>query len=51
MLGEFGEVTITVWPDWVTTIPTAEGRATLTIAEPAAPSASPVAGSADAGVP
>ncbi|HEX5589996.1 MAG TPA: baseplate J/gp47 family protein [Candidatus Limnocylindrales bacterium] len=34
VLGEYGEVTITVWPDWVTTIPENEGRATLTIVEP-----------------
>ena len=41
VLGEFGEVEITVWPDWVTTIPTAGGRATLTIRGPLEPSASP----------
>jgi hypothetical protein len=35
VLGAYGDVRITVWPDWVTTIPTAGGRATLTI-EPAA---------------
>lgn len=46
VLGGFGEVTITVWPDWVTTIPTAQGRATLTIAEPAIPSTSPAVGDA-----
>ena len=31
VLKAYGDVTITVWPDWVTTIPTLEGRATLTI--------------------
>jgi hypothetical protein len=41
VLRAFGEIEITVWPDWVTTIPTSPGRATLTIAEPAAPSGSP----------
>ena len=40
VLQAYGQVTITVWPDWVTTIPTLEGRATLTIGTPAGPSAS-----------
>ena len=41
VLQAYGDVTITVWPDWVTTIPTLEGRATLTIKGPSDPSASP----------
>jgi hypothetical protein len=41
VLQAYGRVTITVWPDWVTTIPSLEGRATLTIGTPAGPSASP----------
>ncbi|MEW5989760.1 MAG: baseplate J/gp47 family protein [Chloroflexota bacterium] len=41
VLQAYGDVTITVWPDWVTTIPSLEGRATLTIGEPSLPSASP----------
>jgi hypothetical protein len=40
VLQAYGQVTITVWPDWVTTIPSLEGRATLTIGTPAGPSAS-----------
>jgi hypothetical protein len=40
ILQAYGDVAITVWPDWVTTIPTIEGRATLTIGEPASPSGS-----------
>lgn len=40
VLQAYGRVTITVWPDWVTTIPSLEGRATLTIGTPAGPSAS-----------
>ncbi|HEX4898726.1 MAG TPA: baseplate J/gp47 family protein [Candidatus Limnocylindrales bacterium] len=43
ILKAYGDVTITVWPDWVTTIPTLEGRATLTI--DAAADASPSPGS------
>jgi hypothetical protein len=31
VLAEAGTATIDVWPDWVTTIPTLEGRVTLTI--------------------
>ncbi|MES2209003.1 MAG: baseplate J/gp47 family protein [Chloroflexota bacterium] len=42
VLGAFGAVTITVWPDWVTTIPWSDSRVTLTIG---APSASPPASS------
>ncbi|TAK02756.1 MAG: hypothetical protein EPO36_01165 [Chloroflexota bacterium] len=48
VLQAYGQVTISVWPDWVTTIPTLEGRATLTIGEPASPS--PSTGAADARV-
>ncbi|MBI2776197.1 MAG: baseplate J/gp47 family protein [Chloroflexi bacterium] len=40
VLGAYGAVRITVWPDWVTAIPTREDRATLTI-EAASPEASP----------
>jgi hypothetical protein len=47
VLQAYGQVTITVWPDWVTTIPTLEGRATLTIGEPTSPS--PSTGAAAAG--
>jgi len=48
ILAEYGEATITVWPDWVTTIPTADGRTTLTITEAGGPSASPALGDAAA---
>ena len=41
ILGAYGDVTITVWPDWVTTIPTLEGRATLTIDASSDASANP----------
>ncbi|HSO30365.1 MAG TPA: baseplate J/gp47 family protein [Candidatus Sulfomarinibacteraceae bacterium] len=41
VLGEYGEVRISVWPDWVTTIPTAGGRATLTVEAPAVDGAAP----------
>jgi len=39
ILGEYGEVTITVWPDWVTTIPSNDERVTFSIE--AAPGGSP----------
>ncbi len=49
VLGGYGEVTISVWPDWVTTIPEGESRVTLTVVSPPDPSASPApAGSAGA---
>ncbi|TAL11749.1 MAG: hypothetical protein EPO00_02935 [Chloroflexota bacterium] len=38
VLGAFGQVTITVWPDWVTTIPSNDGRVSLTVEEPVRPS-------------
>ena len=41
VLGEYGDVTITVWPDWVTTIPSSDDRLSFTITTPASPSASP----------
>lgn len=41
ILEAYGDVTITVWPDWVTTIPTLEGRATLEIKPAAGPSDGP----------
>ena len=41
VLREYGEVEIVVWPDWVTSIPTSESRATLTIGEAPSPSATP----------
>jgi Baseplate J-like protein len=44
VLGAYGRVTITVWPDWVTTIPTTEGRASLTVGAPPSPSAGPGSG-------
>ncbi len=31
LLGEFGDVTVTPWPDWVTTIPGIDSRVTLEI--------------------
>jgi hypothetical protein len=40
LLGAYGEVTIRVWPDWVTTIPTNDGRLVFTVA-PADLGASP----------
>jgi hypothetical protein len=48
VLQAYGDVTITVWPDWVTTIPTLEGRATLTIDATADASASPGSSPAEA---
>ena len=48
ILEAYGDVTITVWPDWVTTIPTLEGRATLTIDAPSDASASPGSSPAEA---
>jgi hypothetical protein len=39
-LGEFGDVTIQVWPDWVTSIPTLESRVTLTVNPAASPTPS-----------
>lgn len=41
VLQEYGRVKITVWPDWVTTIPTNDDRLSFTITAPATPSASP----------
>lgn len=38
VLGAFGQVTITVWPDWVTTIPASDSRVILTVEDPARPS-------------
>jgi hypothetical protein len=41
-LAEYGDAQVTLWPDWVTTIPDNVDRITLTLAEPAlAPSPSP----------
>ena len=38
----YGDAQVTLWPDWVTTIPTNADRITLTLAEPApAPSPTP----------
>jgi len=37
ILEDFGVVTIAVWPDWVTSIPTLEDRVTLTVRPAAAP--------------
>jgi hypothetical protein len=34
-LADFGDVTITLWPDWVTTIPTNDSRVTFTIGDAA----------------
>ena len=34
MLGAYGEVAITLWPGWVTAIPTLDQRVTLTLAQP-----------------
>ncbi|MEO8462767.1 MAG: baseplate J/gp47 family protein [Chloroflexota bacterium] len=41
VLGAYGAVTITVWPDWVTTIPTNDARLALTIEIPPGSSGSP----------
>ncbi|MBI2763507.1 MAG: baseplate J/gp47 family protein [Chloroflexi bacterium] len=41
ILESYGEVTITVWPEWVTTIPQSDSRVTLTIETPAATGSSP----------
>ncbi len=48
ILGEFGTVTVTVWPDWVTTIPSSDARVTLTIDRPAAASPGPSTGGTSA---
>jgi hypothetical protein len=48
ILEGYGTVTIDVWPDWVTTIPTLESRATISLGTPTLPSPSP--GAAAAGV-
>ena len=41
-LDDYGDVQITLWPDWVTTIPTRVDRITFTVAEPQpAPSPTP----------
>jgi hypothetical protein len=47
-LGDYGDVTITLWPDWVTTIPTNDSRVTLTIGD-AAPLQTPGAGPSGSG--
>ena len=39
-LDEFGDVEITLWPDWVTKVPTQADRITFTLGEPQ-PSATP----------
>lgn len=49
ILGEFGTVTISVWPDWVTTIPSSDARVTLTIDRPNAASPAPSAGGGSPG--
>ena len=39
VLGAYGQVTISVWPDWVTTIPANDSRVSLEIDEPTGSSA------------
>ena len=39
VLGAYGQVTISVWPDWVTTIPANDNRVSLEIDEPTGSSA------------
>ena len=41
VLDEVGTSTIEVWPDWVTTIPTMDGRVTITVDGEASPSPTP----------
>jgi len=41
VLDRHGAVTITAWPDWVTTVPTIDSRVTLTVIDDVTPSASP----------
>ena len=42
-LDDFGDVSISLWPDWVTTIPTNDERIELTIGDPRpAPSPTPL---------
>lgn len=49
VLGDYGEVTISVWPDWVTTIPASESRVTFTVMLPSgAPDSPAPTGSAGA---
>jgi hypothetical protein len=35
VLSDYGDVTISLWPDWVTTIPTSADKVTLTLGDPA----------------
>ena len=35
LLDDYGDVTITLWPDWVTTIPGNDSRVTFTVTDPA----------------
>ncbi len=49
VLAEYGDATITVWPDWVTTIPTNPARVTLTLEGVPGASASPGAVASPAG--
>ncbi|MEI7743741.1 MAG: baseplate J/gp47 family protein [Chloroflexota bacterium] len=39
VLAAYGEVSIVLWPDWVTTIPTLDQRVTFTVADPVDPGA------------
>jgi hypothetical protein len=41
ILEPYGDVQIGVWPDWVTSIPTIDGRIELRVVESASPSSSP----------
>jgi hypothetical protein len=45
LLGSYGEVAVTLWPGWVTAIPTLDQRVTLTLAEPVDASPQPTPGS------
>lgn len=36
-LAQFGDVTLTLWPDFVTAVPASEGRVTVTVVPPPAP--------------
>jgi hypothetical protein len=51
ILEPFGDVQIGVWPDWVTSIPTIDGRIDLRVGPSGSPSPSPLPGSSPSTAP
>jgi hypothetical protein len=51
ILAQFGEVELSVWPDWVTTIPTIDARLVLTVDTGPSPSFSPSSSPGTSGPP